>query len=152
MQARKVQKLDNLSGVLREDNNYVKISICGPKDQVRMAVRDAIYGLSIVGGIGAKYEHTSELLKMESKYNIFDDEDGQIDIRISKNEFDRLVLMFRYCNQIGLSDFLNNVTGSDLLTKAKQLAYQNQETLEIKAYIRPTKKTFLLVPMKKGQA
>lgn len=153
-----VRKIDGLDYGFRSDDRFFIISFLGPVDKVRKAARDAVFGLRLTGGIEAKCEHISEMYK--SSYG---DENAQIDIGIGLQEFDRLILFFRYCNQIG-----NNINAADLykydngktyyykinetssgagtlgayLATAKKIADANKEPLQMENYPLPTNQNF----------
>lgn len=102
--SRQVTKLDHFSGSFSATSRVASFSIIGPKDNVRIAARDAVYGL----GIPADCEHVTEEVKMGGRPAFVlqklgqEEEQAQIDIRVSIANFDNLVLMFRYCLQVGV--------------------------------------------------
>lgn len=106
---KEVQKIHNLGLGFSVDSQHAIFSISGPKDAVRLAARDAIFGLNITQGIIAEHVFQAEELKMKGIFAMPDELD-QIDIRIDIHSFDRLILMCRYLECIGIPlgrDFLD---------------------------------------------
>lgn len=98
---KEIRKIDNLGLGFQVNNQYAIFSISGPKDAVRLAARDAIFGLHMTQGVKADHVFQAEELKMNGII-AKDDAHDQIDICIDIRAFDRLVLMCRYLECIGI--------------------------------------------------
>ncbi|MGQ3888269.1 hypothetical protein ACQUW5_04440 [Legionella sp. CNM-1927-20] len=156
-----IKKIDNLDFGYSADARFFHLSFIGFIDSVRQAARDAVFGLNLLDGIEAKCEHISEIYK--SSFSTTDN--AQINISIGLKEFDRIILLFRYCNQIGVNIHPENLYMFDngemysykvnestsgvgklgfYLAAAKQIADEMKEPLEIKDYALPTNRNFWL--------
>ncbi|STX52158.1 Uncharacterised protein [Legionella busanensis] len=155
-----IKKLDNLDFGYSADERFFHLSLTGLFDSVRKAARDAVFGLNLLGGIYARCEHISEMYK-----SVYPTDSAQIDISIDLKEFDRIILLFRYCNQIGINIHPEDLYTFDngamynykinesafgtakvgfYLAAAKKIADDMKEPLELKDYTLPTNRNFWL--------
>lgn len=95
-----IPRLDIIS--ITANDQFVTFGISGDDASVRLAVRDLVSGLHILGAIEARCQFISDELKAaQEDASMLWHEKAQINISIATKEYARLVLVYRYFSQVG---------------------------------------------------
>lgn len=98
-----VQTIPGVDFGFSANDKFVTFRFLGKASSVRIAARDALFGLKIIGGVegGVRFISDENLASFEDAGQFWGT-NAQIDIWISTRAHDRLLLMYRYCHQIGI--------------------------------------------------
>lgn len=107
------KKIAGLSLGVSCNERYVSFSFTGPEFAVREAVRDAYCGLKILSDIPGELRFLSEELKMAG-HVLQVPSNTHIRLSIATEAFERLVLMYYYCSQIGVQISSTNTLKADV--------------------------------------
>lgn len=158
-----IVRIPGLNINIGANDQSITFRFFGEADVVRLAVRDIVFGLDIMSGIESSIQFVSdEDINARAEASQFWQDSIQIDITIATKEFDRLVLMYRYLVNIGVTIFdscdriveqcqdivmhryfaVNSqdvaiAALSEYLRQAKVLAQENNTSMDIPEYPRP---------------